>query len=619
MGRRLNQLGASPTRTSRPHAFSDPPPYVAPDTDLKMELGNSPMTLDIPSFHNYGNQSQMVDFYEEPAQSSRELPNQPDQEDNLGNFIRQSTCLSSSTDRTNGTLHRVLHGYSNPYIKAVGRLIKRYTATNIQGSAGMSPISEFMTSNRSWLDDDDAPPSLPNKPYYLPGDYLNLDLLMNAQPRCFPNAEQHMNRACLCFAESEKHCSPWVTPNGLSATGLHIIHFGTAGANLGDRDAFDNTVLHFMAARAPIDVLYRSIASHYCDPILNSRNTAGQTFLHLISISSIQDHYKLCQLLDLLVHKNFNLYSQDLYGRNFFHMMVLTEHVFPAGFLDYFDAPQYLKRDAFDVTPVSISDPRITISRANTLMDLDAPNAQPGFPNFSEANRDAAIAEESRLLSFVMTVLRNQTPLAEDIEGRNALQCLAAATLSKSSVLKKYGMPDPQMQGDRKGKKVQEPKDLDSCTERLKLRLELVQNLLKAGVDPNHYDQSGHTPLMAFAALLPEDDDYKYGPKILETLIDFHAVVNARSRTGETALHIAVRCGRKLAARTLVQSGANVHVRDAAGRGLLDVADVKTSNAHSIEPKEYVHYEACRAWLSGKGFAVQDPSVLQEWGSPNNA
>lgn len=579
------------------------------------------MTLDQPnSYPDHAKRSSFTQNYQESTQStSRQFPTQSDQDDggapnSFSNFIRQSTCLSSSTDRTNGTLHRVLPGYSEPYIKAIGRLIKRYTVP--KGSPGMSPISEF-AANGTWQNDDDAPPCLSNKPYHLPGDYLNLDTLMIQQPRCLEHDEQHLNRACLCFAEPGSHDSPWVTPDGVTLTGFQIIHMGSAGAHLGARDAFENTLLHFMAARAPMDVLLHSVRTHQCDPILNARNTAGQTFLHLLPRTSVMDHNKLCQLLEILFQKKFNIYAQDVYGRNFFHMMLLAEHSFPADFHVFFDQSKYQKRDAFDITPVSISEPIITISRANTLMDLDLPRAPARFPLFSQTTRDSAIEEESRLIQFVSRA--HQDPLLEDEEGRNALQCLAMATLSTSSVYKKYGMADPQMQANGKGKKPQEPKDLDSCVDRLKLRLDLAKSLLDAGVDPNHYDKSGYTPLMTFAALLPEDDDYRNGPMILEALIERHADVNARSRTGETALHIAVRCGRKLAARTLFNRGANVHVRDASGRGLLDVADVKTHNASDSDPKDYVHYEACRAWLSGKGFAVQNPSVIQEWGSQSAA
>ena len=119
---------------------------------------------------------------------------------------------------------------------------------------------------------------------------------------------------------------------------------------------------------------------------------------------------------------------------------------------------------------------------------------------------------------------------------------------------------------------------------------------------------------MAFVLRLPEDGDYNVPPAILEHLIQGGTNVNARNRKGETALHVAARSGRKLAVRILVQNGANVSARDASGRSVLDVLDAKVMGTRR-DQKANAHYEACRAWLSGKeGMAVQDPTIVQEWG-----
>ncbi|CAM1510497.1 Fc.00g008320.m01.CDS01 [Cosmosporella sp. VM-42] len=619
MGRRLNELSLSPTRTTaRPHAFSDPPPMLNPNADFKRDLGNNSLTLEVPTFHAFGTNNrssfpasnQYVQPVPPTARRSQVVADQQETGNALEDFLRRSTIMSSSTDCTNGTLNRVLQGYPDKYVKTVRRLIKRYTAPN--GADSISPISEIMTPNNSWMADGDTPPSLPMRPYHLPGDFLSLDLHLQQQGHCFSEQEQHLNRSCFCFAESEIQNSPWVTSKGLTAEGQDILWNGINNANLGDRDPFENTVLHFIAARAALDRLVHAISSGRCDPLLNARNTAGQTFLHLLDPSSLRDQASIYQLLSLLHHKGFDIYTRDVYGRNFFHMMLLTEGAPLNGLLENYDQSRYMKRDAFNVTPSLNPEPTAGINRAYTqAMDLDPPPAPSPFTFFSEADRDAAISHEAFLIKFVRSA--EQFPSQEDSEGRNGLHCLAAATLSNSSILKKYGMANPQMQANQRGKKNQEPKDLDSCTDKLSLRLSAVNRLLLARVNPNHYDNAGNTPLMAFAAQLPEEDDYKFGPKILESLIDNGAEVNARNRHGETALHIAVRCGRKLAARTLVQRGANVHVRDAAGRSLLEVADIKTRNAHGAIPKEYVHFEACRAWLSGKGYAVQEPTVMQEW------
>jgi hypothetical protein len=142
----------------------------------------------------------------------------------------------------------------------------------------------------------------------------------------------------------------------------------------------------------------------------------------------------------------------------------------------------------------------------------------------------------------------------------------------------------------------------------------MAEVLLSRGVNPNHYDSYGNTPLMAFVAQLPEDDDFETGPQILYLLIRHGAKVHWRNRSGETALLVAARCGKKLAVRTLIENGANVHVRVSAGRGVLALLDDKMASELD-NPIQHAHYEACRAYLSGSsGNACREPTLMQEWG-----
>jgi ankyrin repeat protein len=244
-------------------------------------------------------------------------------------------------------------------------------------------------------------------------------------------------------------------------------------------------------------------------------------------------------------------------------------------------------------------------------MDLDPPVPMSGQES-ADPYHITDLQREAHILEYIRGA--ENDPLLEDPEGRNGLHCLAAATLSSTSVTQKYDLDKEGVPNSHKSKRDKAGKCSDSSTDRLQFRRVLVQNLLAAGVDPNHYDIHGNTPLMAFAAQLPEDDDYTNGPRIIEDLIEMGARIDARNRAGETALHVAVRCGNKLAVKQLVNSGANVHVRDAAGRSVLEVADVKMRSLRGQDEAEYAHLEACRAWLSGTpGGAVQEPTVIQEW------
>jgi hypothetical protein len=301
--------------------------------------------------------------------------------------------------------------------------------------------------------------------------------------------------------------------------------------------------------------------------------------------------------------------------------------------LQWYEPAKYSRRDAFGIMPTAGPAPQITpLRRAYTsvieqqqqqqqqeqaAIPLPTPSPQLQLPS-----NNPAMTRQAQLLQYVRRSQSN--PELEDSQGRNGLQCLAAAILSPDTLIQKFGGPGANLdaQPNRKRKRNEagagtgttgsKKEMLDSSRDRLMLRENLVRSMIADGVQVNHYDHDGNTVLMSFVAQLPEDDDYKVPVSILQLLIDSGADIHARTRLGETALHVAVRRGRKLAMRTLVQAGANVHARDGEGRSVLDVADLKLPRAR--DGKTYAHYEACRAWLSGQGRAVQNPTIKQEWG-----
>lgn len=87
--------------------------------------------------------------------------------------------------------------------------------------------------------------------------------------------------------------------------------------------------------------------------------------------------------------------------------------------------------------------------------------------------------------------------------------------------------------------------------------------LLEAGADVNAADQLGRTPLHDAAAY----DQIK----VMGLLIDAKAVVDARNAAGETPLHAAMHRDRSKAATYLVEHGANVNAVDAHGQTPLHV------------------------------------------------
>ena len=342
--------------------------------------------------------------------------------------------------------------------------------------------------------------------------------------------------------------------------------------------------------------------------------------MHVIRRGEMRKILPLCQLLYLLSTRAFDIYARDIYGRTFFHL--LHNEGLYLEVMQYmpclYDVEVYNKRDAFSVMPNGQT-PRPSDQELRDLDSMDRdwmewdPTQTAILPALNLApGSDSAIGKQSRLLSNAR--LARVRPTLEDEDGGNGLHSLAMSALSSGSIAQRH-RADPNGIEEPVRRQQTSENAVDSCSTRLELRFELAKGILMAGADPNHYDLNGNTPLMAFAAELPEDNDYKTGPKILDLLVKHGADVHARNRAGETALHIAVRCGRKLAVKTLVRLAANVHARDSSGSSVLDVADNKMRSCRDEDPSEYAHYEACRAYLSSiKAQAVQQPTVLDEWG-----
>lgn len=612
MARRLNELSLSPTRSMsssrssspRPHAASDPPRYRNPDPIVTRETGVSPQCLEVPAFHQFFSQPAAasspyfapLDAAPAAGQSQRLGDENPKA---FAEFLRRTTCMSNSsqgTQRSTGSIQRVLSDYSRNYVCTIKQLVKRYTAP-CNPDDPFSPVSN-MNPGTSWLHDEGAP------------------------------LEMESSNAHL-FTANKHDWEPSITDQ----------RYTTLGAMARERpddfrqywlmsDQFGNTVLHALARDVPDDVAKIPNIGDF-HGILHTRNTAQQTFLHTLNLCVIKDKGLEEDFVSLILNVSLSggdIYAPDVYGRTVFHMAAnCLDHSYLSKIGPFFPGwSSKLKRDAFDVLPMLGSEdhdilgsPDIhenpidiyetSIDIQETPIDIGPwPDWAPARNPTLNAQQAASISEETCLLKVIHDAMTQ--PKLEHTDGGNGLHCLASATLGEASLQRKYDTGEAQEGAWTIGTN----RGLDSSSERFSFRLSLLENLIKAGVDVNHYDHYGNTPLMAFSALMPEDGDYKVGPKILEKLIQANANVHARNRRGETALHVAVRCGRKLAMRVLVEKGANVHARNSELRGLLEVIDHKMM--HSSTPAEYAHLEACRAWMSGKGGALQFPSELLEWG-----
>ncbi|KAM4055139.1 ankyrin repeats (many copies) domain-containing protein [Hirsutella rhossiliensis] len=511
--------------------------------------------------------------------------------DVFSSFLRRTTSLSASSGT--GSFRHILSGYSGSYIQTVERLVKGFGALRNNRSGMQEEVEALLTR----LDNDDAPRAFDSKHYPLPGDFLFLDRdLFTPRQLCLVPTGDHDSRRCLCFNQFDDYSSPWVTTEGITPTGRRLLDAGgPTNLEVFNSDSAGNTALHFLAARGSLTLLLRVVESGRYAPILNARNTGGQTFLHVLNQDDIQGHL-VFQLLRAIVAQGFDICARDIYGRSCFHILHIAE--LP---LDRSEIRRLIARDAFGV--------RHTIQ--HWLVDIETQSVdRSGTSSEAMLSFDPAIMAEAQLLEHIRLAVDD--PFLEFKNGGNGLHSVAMATLSPGSLVRKYGLDLPEEEWPDRRRRIGQ--HAGSGGTDLRFRHSLAQSLLDAGLDPNHYDLNGNTPLMLFAANLPEDEDYETGPKILDKLVQRGAKVDARNRSGETALHIAVRFGRKLAVRELVKHGANVYAKEAEGRSVLDVADIKMVSSGG-NPRDYAQYEACRAWLSSdKVLAVQNPTIIDEWG-----
>ncbi|KAG5942017.1 hypothetical protein E4U53_007304 [Claviceps sorghi] len=612
MGRRVNGLANSPTRlrSSSLATSSDSPStsdisWTFSSTQAPLKTGADHSGFFCTATHDNVTSPNLSIATTTTVDTVDTNPREEAAEANrhLSAFLRRTTCLSSSTNQTTGSFHRVLSDYSEPYVQTVKRLVKRFTAP--MASPDSLPPSLSFAQGRgaleSWFNEEASSNIFHVRPHtlHMPGDYLSLDEFGN------------MTQCCPSLTDFDSCVLPWVDRDGLTPAGQRILRSGPTQDDARLGDSFGNTVLHFLAARGAIGLLHHSLQVDYCKPCIEAKNSSDQTFLHVLDGRISENADYVCNLLAMLSETYPRLLrSRDCYGRSFFHLLRAGPH--PPELLDrvaaFCSQDCLAARDAFGFSSAHAAhaaEPGMDYEQNGTVLLLPSPGG-------AISTTDSRIMEESRLLETVR--LAAQRPSLQDRHGRNGLHCLARASLSSATVVNKYQLqPSPRAKVTKRHQNPQAA--LDSSTDKLNLRRDLLTGLLDAGVDPNQHDDDGNTPLMAFVAELPEDDDYKLPPQILEALVGKGANVNARNRRGETALHVAVQRGRKLAMRTLVKLGANVHATDSAGRSLLDVVDARMVTCRSSEHMAaYAHFEACRAWLSGKGMALQRPTFVDEWG-----
>jgi ankyrin repeat protein len=392
-------------------------------------------------------------------------------------------------------------------------------------------------------------------------------------------------------------------------------------------------VLHKIAARdADIPAIVAAL-ERGADP--NAKNAAGQNFFHVLPrrfLRSLADNdwNGLIWVLQRLNRFKIRFEDCDAFGRNFFHLVTHRGAVLDRNelqVLKFLHIELIPSRDAFGWEP-TMKDEVSSGSSGHGSVALRCPGSpvvadlnlsganyrkplvEKGSSVSALLNAEAAVSsEEQAFLSKHARLIEAarmafEVPKIEDLEGRNGLQCLAEASLTLS--IDSENTPSGTSNKRKRGQA-----DADASSMRLVLRYELVEQLIAAGVSLNNYDKQGNTVLMSFLTHLHDGEDDKTLAKLLRHIIQGGADIHLRNRHGESALHVAVRLGRKVATRILLENGANVHARTLEGKGVLEIGELHYFKAREDQAL-YASIHACMALTIQYG-AKAAPSLVQEW------
>lgn len=543
------------------------------------------------------------------------------------NTSRQDTGLTTSTDISiTSVLREKLSSLSLKKAKRAVKVLKRYTFPKNPDAQRASDVPSSLFQGLEPQSPADCTGDPFNATRAVPGDFLNAELFTHQQ-QCAARSQAHAAGVCWCQIADELSQTQG-TWNTISSP------------NFTTRDIFGNTMFHYLAAQEGVqDQLLHHVCQTLRDPRfpLRASNTAGQTLLHVLHRSWFQEGSRLDELLETLRSADFDIFATDVYGRSFFHLLRLyrpNSARFPHG---QSDIHRMNRRDAFGMKPM---DPRFSTNANSSASHSQATQrpcavapAAPGWPitrinTQTGAGRDK-LSVHTDLLRVVISgvgvdTFSSPNPHAEDSQGRNAFHCLAEVDLCLSAGTPQQG-PRGHVRDDLRAGSPGHNKRRHNEYEEIEMprtapdsrRLEYLRGLVVARVDANHYDKQGNTPLMSF--VMNSSDATKYEKEESEMVIralvkEARAKVESRNRDGETALHLAARCGKTVALRVLLELGASPHTRNAQGLGILDVIDNLYTTTER-DDKNNARFEASRAILTRTTHcAVQSPTLIDEWG-----
>jgi len=195
--------------------------------------------------------------------------------------------MSTSTYFSTASLKKRLSQYSSQYIKDIARLRKMHSmaessgaSTTIASSMSITVTDGSTTGTRTSTmrlsSSIVAPACSQSRSLILPNSFLHLDRYIKRQGICIAGLPAHDSKNCWCLEDLHASGQLWVHRNGLVSFAGSEIPQSLDHLDLKFRDAFDNTVLHMLAARGAEISLMVKVLEQRVDG--NAKNTAGRTF-----------------------------------------------------------------------------------------------------------------------------------------------------------------------------------------------------------------------------------------------------------------------------------------------------------------------------------------------------
>ena len=347
-------------------------------------------------------------------------------------------------------------------------------------------------------------------------------------------------------------------------------------------DRFGNTSVH-MAAIFGASLPHLLCLMEHVD--VNSLNNAGQTFMHVLDPRWMSPE-DMIELRDQLVREGFKFHHRDVAGQTFLDTLKHRE-IKQSDFARCWLRPIIRKDKTFHGLSVEITNDQLLDGRLRKIFNEIGGHEEQWKMLGWESNSYQHLHCSSNINELLEPSYNPMLLKTKDCWDRLGPGLLHIAA--------------DDIAGPATPTEAQQQRS--NAT-----RLNLVKHLLTIGVDVNHHDDKGVTPLMAHVRCVT------YQHAIVDELLQHGAEHNARDKSGNTALHTAIKLGNIEATKTLIGRGANVHARDWKCEGLLTVAK-RAQRGAKDDVGLYAKITACMALIIDGG-AIASPDLFHEWATP---